>query len=297
MWAQEPKYFYNNQEYWGKILNESIQMAIKRFVEEEMLGNVSLDFLVSYKYKVTELKEMLRLHGIPLSGKKDELIKRIIQADKESMEKLVAGTELLICTQTGREIAKQYKISEKEQRNKVEQEVFNYLTKRMLYEASMLAANYIEELVESRGLGNNWKRPSPEFETEILKLIFNNKPYILSKLEDTKLEVLRMSAAMMELWGESTAIKWLPTDFETGLSIDNDSTARMLLFNAMSITNLKQYKESGLKYIEVLGASNSCPICNKIAGKRYAINEAPTLPNPNCTHELGCRCVYLPCID
>lgn len=35
--AQESKYFYSNQEYWGRILDESPQKAIKRFVEEEML--------------------------------------------------------------------------------------------------------------------------------------------------------------------------------------------------------------------------------------------------------------------
>ena len=102
---------------------------------------------------------------------------------------------------------------------------------------------------------------------------------------------------MMELLGTNTATKWLPSNFETSLSIDSDSAARMLLFNAMNIAHLKQYKESGPKYVEVLGAPNSCPFCKNIAGKRYAINQAPTLPNPRCTHELGCRCVYLPCID
>ena len=295
--AQELKYFYSNQEYWGRILDESPQKAIKRFVEEEMLVRPSLDFLVSYKYKVTELKVMLKHYGMPLSGQKDELANRIIQVDKKAMEKSVSEIELLACTPPGREIAEEYKASENEKRTKVEKQVFNYLTQRLLGEASLMAGTFKDGLIETRGLGSNWKRPTPEFETEILKLIFNNKPEILSNLDETYLETLRMGAAMLELLGTNTATQWLPPNFETGLSIDNDSAARTLLFNSMSITHLKQYKDSGLKHIEVLGAPNSCPLCKNIAGKRYAINEAPKLPNPNCIHELGCRCVYLPCID
>jgi SAP domain len=295
--AQEPKYFYSNQEYWGRILGESPQKAIKRFVEEEILVRPSLDFLVSYKYKVTELKGMLRQQGMPISGKKDELANRIIQVDEEAMENLVSETELLVCTQLGREIAEQYKASENEKRSNVEKQIFDYLTQRMLGEASLLAGSYIDGLMETHGLGKSWKRPSPEFEAGVLKIIFNNKPEILSNLDETKLETLRMGAAMLELLGTNSATKRLPPNFETGLTIDNDSAARMLLFNAMSIIHLKQYKESSLKYVEVLGATTSCSFCKNIAGKRYAINEAPTLPNPKCTHELGCRCVYLPCID
>ena len=295
--AQESKYFYSNKEYWGRILDESPQKAIKRLVEEEMLVRPSLDFLVSYKYKVTELKGMLKQYGMPISGKKDELTNRIIQTDKEAMGKLVSEIELLVCTQPGREIAEQYKASENEKRTKVEKQVFDYLTQRMLGEASLLAGSYIDSLMETRGLGKSWKRPSPEFEAGLLKIIFNNKPEILSKLDETRLETLRMGAAMLELLGTNSDTKWLPPNFETGLTIDNDSAARMLLFNAMSIIHLKQYKDSGLKYVEVLGAPNSCPFCKNIVGKRYALNEAPTLPNPSCTHELGCRCVYLPYLE
>lgn len=119
-------------------------------------------------------------------------------------------------------------------------------------------------------------------------------------MEDAKLEPLRIGAAMMELWGENTASKWLPPNFETGLSIDNDSAARMLLFNSQNKETLKQYGESGVaQYVEILAANdpNTCESCKKLQGKRYKLSEAPKLPNPNCTYKLGCRCIYLPCVD
>jgi hypothetical protein len=165
-------------------------------------------------------------------------------------------------------------------------------------EASLAVANYEAEQVFSRGMGIDWKYHNPKHEIEILNSIFNNRPEILSKLGDAKLEPLRMSAAMMEIWGENTASKWLPASFETGLSINNDNAARMLLFNSRNKETLKQYSESGVvQYVEILATPESCESCKMLESKRYKVSEAPKLPNPNCTHELGCRCVYLPCVD
>jgi SAP domain len=294
--AQEPKYFYN-QDYWAKVLNESPENTINRFINENMLSSVDLNTLVSYKYKVTELKNLLKQHSLGVSGNKDELVQRLIDADKEGIEKLTSETKLLVCTQIGCRIADQYSTSEKEKRNNSEQKVIEYIEKRMFSEASVAVANFEAEQVFSRGMGIDWKHHAPNHDITILTFIYQEKPTILSKLDNDKLEPLRLAASLMFLWGINTSFKWLPSNFETGLTMDNDSAARMLLFNATNITNLKHYKDSGRKYVEVLGAPNSCTFCKNIAGKRYAINEAPTLPNPNCTHELGCRCVYLPCID
>lgn len=295
--GQEVSYFTKGGN-WEKVLNESPQKAIKRFIDEGMIVNADLDTIVSYKYKVSELKDLLKQRGLAVSGTKDELVQRLIQVDKEGMMKLISGMELLTCTQTGREIAEQYIASEKEKRTKVEHQVIDYLAKRMFKEASLTVANYEAEQVFPRGMGIDWKHYNPNRDIEILKNIYGNKPEILSKLENAKLDSLRPAAGMMLLWGESTATKWLPTDFETGLSMDNDSAARMLLFNSQNKETLKQYGESGVvQYVEILATPNSCESCKKLQGKRYKVNEAPKLPNPNCTHELGCRCVYLPCVD
>ncbi len=295
--GQEASYFIKWGN-WEKILNESPQRAIKRFIDEGMLVNADLSTLLSYKYKVNELKDLLKQRKLAMSGTKDELVQRLIHVDNEGMTKLTAGMELLRCTQTGREIAEQYTASEREKRTKVEQQAIDYLAKRMFKEASLTVADYEAEQAFPRGIGIDWKHYNHKRQIETLISIFNNKPEILSKLEDTKLEPLRIGAAMMELWGENTASKWLPANFETGLSIDNDSAARMLLFNSQHKETLKQYGESGvIQYVEILATPNSCESCKKLQGKRYKLNEAPKLPNPSCTHELGCRCVYLPCVD
>jgi hypothetical protein len=282
---------------WEQVLNESSQKAIKRFVDEGMLTNADLETIVSYKCKVTDLKNLLKQRGLAVSGNKDELTKRIVQSDKAGMLKLTEGVKLLVCTQAGCEIAEQYIASQKEKRLKVDQQVMDCLAKRMFREASLAVAKYEAGQVFSRGMGVDWKHYNPNRDIQILQHIYGNKPEILNKLDDTKLDSLQLGAGMMLLWGENKATKWIPKDFETGLSMNTDVAARMLLFNALSIANLKQYKENGIKYIEVLATPDSCEACKKLQSKRYRIDKAPKLPNPNCIHELGCRCVYLPCVD
>jgi hypothetical protein len=297
--------FLNSQEIdyftklgnWEQALNEVPQKAIERFVDEGMLEIADLETIVSYKYKVSELKSLLKQRGLAASGTKDELVKRILQADEAGMSKLTVGIKLLTCTQTGREIAQQYLDSEKEKHLKVEKQVIGYIVKRMFKEASLAVAEYEAGQVFVRGMGVNWKHYNPNRDIQILQNIYKNKPQILNKLDDSKLDSLRLGAAMMLLWGTNKATKWIPADFETGLSMDTDVAARMFLFNAQSIVTLKEFKEMGIEYVEVLGVLDSCESCKEIIGKIYRISEVPTLPNPNCTHEMGCRCVYLASVN
>ncbi len=295
--AREASYFETGG-YWEKVLNESPQIAIKRFVNGGMLVSVDLSTLISHKYKVSELKDLLKQRRLVVSGTKDELVQRLVQADKRGMIELTAGMNLLICTQAGREISGQYIAAEKEKRVKVEQQVVEYLAKQMFKEASLVVANYETEQVFPRGMGIDWKHHDTQRDIQELTAIYKNKPQILSKLDDAKLPFLRIAAAMMYLCGENTAAKWIPPDFESGLSMDNDAAARMLLFNANALRELEEYKDSGVvHYVEINAAPNSCESCKKLHGKRYKLNEAQELPNPSCTHELGCRCVYLSCVD
>jgi hypothetical protein len=164
----------------------------------------------------------------------------------------------------------------------------------MFKEASLAVAEYEAPQVFARGVGVDWKHYNPNRDIQILQNIYENKPQILNRLDDSKLDSLRLGAAMMLLWGTSKATKWIPADFETDLSMDADVAARMLLFNAQSIVTLKQFKEMGIECVDVLGTRDSCESCKEIAGKIYRLSEAPTLPNPNCTHEMGCRCAHLP---
>jgi hypothetical protein len=277
---------------WDNVLGEPATQSIKRFIDEGMLMTATdLNDLISYKYKVTELKDLLKQRGLPVSGHKEEMIKRLIQADLDGMRKAVAGLSLLKCTQRGYEIAEQYLEAEKEKRNSVERQVMEYLTKRKFREASLTVAAYEAEDGFPSGMGIE---RNPEQDMEQLKTIFESKPKILARLGTENFEALRIAAGMMAILGTTKVKEWLPANFETNLAFNKETAVRMLLFYAQNKSTLEGYHKGGVvKYIEILSAPDSCESCKKLNGKRFGLDEAPELPNEHCTNEIGCRCTFL----
>lgn len=295
--AQQPDSFAE-LDYWKKALGELPLKAIKRFEDEKMLITADLNDLLLYRYKVNELKDMLKQRDLPVSGSKDELVRRLVQADQDGMKKAVAELKLVKCTERGYEIAEQYLIAEKEKRAKVEFQVMEYLTKRKFREASLTVAAYEAEQVFSRGIGVDWKHYNPNDNIEMLKTIFESKPRIVAQLGDEKLEALRTGAAMMALWGTNMAKEWLPTDFETGLPFSNDAVASHVLSYAQNRANLLGLRKQGMvKRVKVLSSrdNRTCQECASLDGKVFTIDEAlEKMPLPDwCNSAEGrCRCVY-----
>ena len=97
---------------------------------------------------------------------------------------------------------------------------------------------------------------------------------------------------MMFVWGEYWNRGWGSLDFQTGLVMDNEAAARMLLFYAHRALDLRQYWEADVvRRVEVVCASDSCPACRKLNGHKYSLDKVPELPHEKCTSEMGCRCV------
>ncbi len=281
-------------ESWKAALGENPKQAIKRFQDEGMLVEAGLDGRIDYKFKVTELKNLLKERGLPVSGRKNDLIQRLIQADSKGMKKTVAGLIVLLCSEQGQEVAEQFLASEESKRDKTEQQVLQYLSQRKFKEASTVVASYEAEQVFPRGIGIDWQHHNPTRDIAILNAIAQGKPRILKSLSESQLNTLRLAAGMMYLWGTNHAKEWLPPDFETNLALDRDAATRMVLFHAIHRVEVANYKDNGVaKQVEILVASDSCEACKKIAGKRFKLNDVIELPYEHCTNEIGCRCTLI----
>ncbi len=288
---------FAKSDIWKNVLGEQPAHSIKRFLDEGFIAIAELENVLTYKYKVTELKDMLKQRGLPVSGRKDDMIKRLVTADPIGMKKSILGLTILHCVQHGKELLENYLLDEKEKRSRIEMQVMEYIRKRMFQEASLAVAAFEAEQVFPRGMGIDWKHHNPNRDIEMMKTIFSSKPKILSKLGDDKLDNLRQGAAMMALWGKNSAKGWLPSDFETESSFDINTAARMFLFYATHKISLEQYRNSGVvKCVEILAAQDSCNECNKLTKKKYKLDEVPELPHEHCTHEKGCRCTEIPVV-
>jgi hypothetical protein len=280
---------------WKDVLGEHPQKAIKRFTDEGILVEADLPRLLRYKFLVKELKEMCQQRGLPVSGKKDDLISRLIQADEKGMQQLVKGLKLLCCTEKGLPIVQEYISYRKEERRIADDIVLDALKKKEFRSAAQTMIDYEANQVFSRGIGIDWKHQKTSRYVDELGEIFICKPKILDSVPNEKMELLRIMAGFAYLWGKSESR--LFKDIEQIHSrLDNVVAARMIEFYIISKRNIAEYRETKgiIKFVKVLVAEDACEHCKKQSNKKYKLaGDIPELPDHKCTHEMGCRCSYI----
>lgn len=282
-------------DIWKTVLKEDPNKAIKRFLDEGLLEQASLNGLVSYRYKVSELKPMLRQRGLPVSGRKADLIERLVQSDPEGMRKATRGLSVLQATEEGREIAEEYLAQAKEARAKVEKQTLQALRESRFREASQVVAAFEARQVFPRGIGIDWENHDPNRDAIILKAIFQGRPKALARLDQGKLEPLHLAAGMKYLWGNISAQDWLPPDFETGLPMDRGAVVMMLCSYGLNQFELASYRKTPyVKSVEIETCNDDhvCEACRELAARKHHLSAVPDLPYEGCTSERGCRCWY-----
>ena len=283
------------KDAWNSVLGESSAKAIDRFVSDKVIQLGSVAEKMDAKFKVTELKEMLQKRDLPVSGNKPVLIQRLIENDPAFMKKLTNNLKIYYCTAEGKSIAEAYKNLMAQERDTAEKHAMEALKKHKWEQACQIIADYEAAQVFPRGMNMDWKKYNSQRDLQMLSVIFEKTPKILIKVSKENLQYLRIAAALMYLWGTNDAKKWLPQDFNAGLAMDTDASARMLVFHSYHLTNLARDKSMGIKRVKILGANDgrTCKACKAIVGKTFSIDKAPELPNPECTCIDGCRCTTI----
>lgn len=291
---------YAASEEWASVLGEKPIKAVERLIDESMLQRASLTCLLDHTFTAAELKSMLREKGIKVSGRKSEIIQRLIENDAPGMLALTKSVTVYECTDKGAQLAQGYLKEQRDRRLDVEQNSLAMLVKQDFMEAVRLMAHYESNQVFPRGLGIDWSNYDCRSAAESLGIIFQERPGILSGMNANRLEELRIAAGMIELWSDADAKRWLPADFETGIRFDAEIAARMLCFYAINLGRLKEYEDSDLDdfvtgvEISAIDDGRHCVECSQINGKTYSLGQVPELPFPKCTSEIGCRCMAIP---
>lgn len=278
---------------WTAALGERPTKAIKRFIKDGMVEPGGLQQRMEYQFKASTLKSMLKEKGLKISGRKEDLIRRLIDSDARLMSEITRGLDLYCCTAAGMQLAENYLEGEKVKRQAVEQEVLGLLVSRKFSKALHAVSQYEAAQVFSRGLGIDWANYDGREEIKRLKFIFRATPTILDGIEKERLKQLRCYAGMMLLWGTATARRWSPKGFETGIHLDADAVCRMLEFHSRYLHDMDVYRKDGIRTVKVCGADDGamCSECRKISGRKYHIGSVPELPYAKCTCDAGCRCL------
>lgn len=257
-----------------------------------MLEPGGLHQRIEYQFKASGLKSMLKQKGLKISGRKEDLIRRLVESDAKLMSEITRGSDLYCCTSVGMQLAENYLEGEKAKKEAAEQEVLQLLMSRKFSKAARAVSQYEAAQVFSRGLGIDWTNYSGKEEVKRLGSIFRATPAILEGIEKTGLKQIRCCAGMMLLWGTGTTRRWLPKRLETGIHLNADAVCRMLVFHSRYLQDLNVYRRHGIRTVKVRGADDGamCSECRMISGREYRIESVPELPYAKCTCDAGCRC-------
>ena len=299
---------------WTNVLGEEPASTIRCFINQGLLEPTDLAGRLGWQYVVVELKDFLRERGLRVSGRKVDLVERLVKADLEGMEKIAGTTVAYRCSEKGREIAEQYLLERKDKEEKAREDTFNALEQREFQQAWQIMTSHNAQRVFSDGLMTDIQ----EFMGSC-RAIFAYQPKMLASLNSKQIEQLRCLAAMSSFgWEEYPSYKWRPrnwllppriplpgtmTDLHSTTTLTAaeretlvNPTVAMLLFRRRGWiqSRLAQERQTGVKTVTILASSSACDACRALSDKSYDIDNVPIIPNENCTAREGCKCKVFP---
>ncbi len=278
-------------DVWASRLGRRPNVVLEQFQRQGLLQRPNVSGLLAVKFRVPELDELCKAHGLPSKGKKDELISRLVSnVDASELTKLVSAVDALECTDLGRQIGDAFKAAADGYRAQAEQAVLTSLKARRFNEACKVLFDFESRQSLPRGIGVDWSRTDYSREIGMLEEIF-------SQTDGREEELL--AAAQAALWGTSPTA-FLPKRSEprrrkTPEEKVAELEAQKKATRASQRETLKSYKKNRdvLVGVRIMAAGSSCEYCKAMEGD-YSFEDVPLLPHEGCTHAMGCRCCYAP---
>jgi hypothetical protein len=285
-------YFWNIQEIdkdrfissWSATLGRPYLEVIKEFISKGLLKQAGVKEKLAGMLRAQDLKQLLKEQGIKLSGTKDELLDRYIEArPREAKEKAATMGDAYICTPEGFQEVAQHAKRRADRRDSVDQEVRRLLTRGKIDQAAEVVIDF-RQSVHYAPRDDNWIINEVRMVMDIEEM---------PGLTPAEVKDARINWAIERLWtGQTEGMFYSPIP-------KFYKFARFVAANIRekeSQAELRGYsKDEFITHVEIMCNDDSCRKCKAAAGE-YLLKEAPLLPIRGCTHEDGCRCSYYPIV-
>jgi hypothetical protein len=280
---------------WNHVLGSNVADTVDRFVKEGLVVPAPLDAKLECKYTVADLKSFLKSNGLSQSGRKADLISRLINQDCSNLKERAQNWRIYQCSEHGRAAAMEFEAAMTAERKQAENHVISCLKTGDFRNASLTVAEFESKQVFWRGTGIDWKNYSPVNDTRKLEIIFSTWPKLLAGIPEELVFPLREGAAMIELFGDYDPEHSCPIEHIQGIHLSAITAMRMICFHATHRLSIMEFQKAGATRVRFLGGDDeeSCPECAALNGKSFPIESAPELPHEKCSSECGCRCMAL----
>jgi hypothetical protein len=271
-------------QYLKKTLGEPTKLAIDRFIAEGTLMPCTLQESIGKLLTVAELKELLKERGLRLSGRKADLVDRLIEADKATAEEMVGKRRLMKCSHKALELLEAFEEERKAAEAEAKGSAHRFLMERNVRDA------YREYVQYTRRYRSQDLVSSPH-QAEELEITLSASPDALSDLDASVIAHLQAAVAMSKLWYDEDPLRWLPESFPADV-ISPKIAVSYLTRAAEFKRRVSQACEYGSKVRIVFSPYDvdSCGLCKKYDSKEFSHTDFPDLPLRGCTSETGCMC-------
>lgn len=273
-------------EWWGPAFEVSPQRVI-----DGLVAHGALELAPT----VADLKVMLSSRALKVSGKKAELIQRLLEADPQGMEVRYAHRMILRCTPAASQAVGRWQTECTKVFETAADKVIAALRNRYFKEAIRTADAYRKNKFETPlppGAEAMTIRSAPcsiEKRAKDLATVFTMRPKILSGLQPEQWEGLYLHYAVWQLLGRTTLEKCMPGFAGIG-AMNSTTAARMLSFYVNRQRDLARWRELGITKATIMGVGG-CEACLALNKKTFLLDELPELPYKDCTCDIGCRCM------
>jgi hypothetical protein len=268
-------------------LGEGYGAAIQGFIRDGLLDPYSLapgDLSgIQSIFGISELKNMLRQRGLKVSGRKDDLARRLLASDFEGTAAAVTARGLMQCSALGIALANRY--------SQYHQGAESGGEEAALRVEAALREGKVEDAMLIFGA---FEQGRPPFRAE-MPLIPCSRDDVMTALTDTPSALLPYSAAEVDEARIHAAMALLGMTRLPRFTSEMKPVHTLIAYVALH-RSLESWRKSGVVAGVTVLCSNDgpCEDCKKLQDRVWPIEAVPELPNPACTTPGGCRCCSSP---
>ena len=194
-------------DFWAPAFGMNPQRVIDGMVAHGALEPAPLLEKIEFCHTVAELKMILSSRGLRVSGKKRELVQRLLEADPKDMENLYADRMILRCTPTASQAVSRWEAERAKAFETATDDVIAALRNRHFKAAIRTADVYRKNKFEppvhpaQEAMTIHPAPRSIEERADDLAKVFTMRPKILEGLQPEQWEGLYLNYAVWQLLG------------------------------------------------------------------------------------------------
>ncbi|QEY33710.1 hypothetical protein FL966_00780 [Caproiciproducens galactitolivorans] len=284
-------------QYWYYEYGLNYKAEIAKFISAGLLLISPLNDIE--KKTIPQLKEVLRIKNLPLSGKKSELIRRIYSnfTETEIETFLPKGEEYYILTEKGKELVAGLKKSATKNLE-LEDHCIELILNNKINEAYKAVAAFRASVPGQSGLGIDWNEEKLKGLSKRYLSTYQKMLNYAKSDDERKVAACCILCEVMGIPHKKCLMINRVCDSTGKEFLDKLIERETLLAMKQAIREeLKEYKQDGITQYQILAAldTETCPLCGKMDSKVFNISEAKIGKNCPPFHS-GCRCCITPFI-